>query len=112
MPKGEFAIGYGAWGGAAFYPFRNMQVYCDTEEYDINEAACWNPAAEELTINIEGEDVTMTWQDWSRALVGTGPYAGASAEVKLAVTATMEREFLNKYYRIPLAGSCVASLLS
>ena len=110
--KGEFAIGYGAWGGAAFYPFRNMQVYCDTEQYDVNEIACWNPAVEELTINIEGEDVTMTWQDWSRALVGTGPYAGADAKVKLAVTATMEKEFLSKYYRIPLAGSCVASLLS
>ena len=112
VPKGEFAVGYGAWGGAAFYPFRNMQVYCDTQQYDINEAACWDPSVETLTINIEGEDVTMTWQDWSRALVGTGPYAGADAKVKLAVTATMEREYLNKYYRIPLAGSCIASLLS
>ena len=112
VAKGEYAIGYGAWGGAAFYPFRNMQVYCDTEEYDINEAACWNPAIEELTINIEGEDVTMTWQDWSRALVGTGPYANASFDVKLAVTAEMEQKFLETYYRIPLAGSCIASLLS
>ena len=110
--KGEFAIGYGAWGGAAFYPFRNMQVYCDTEQYDINEIACWDPAAEDLTIKIDGEDVTMTWQDWSRALVGTGAYANADFATKLQVTATMEKEYLNKYYRIPLAGSCVASLLS
>ena len=112
VAKGEYAIGYGAWGGAAFYPFRNMQVYCDTEQYEINEAACWDPSVETLTVNIEGKDVTMTWQDWSRALVGTGPYANADFSVKLKVTATMEEEYLKKYYRIPLAGSCVASLLS
>ncbi len=110
--SGEYAIGYGAWGGAAFYPFRNMQVYCDTEQYDIHEKACWNPAVETLTIRIDGQSVTKTWQDWSRALVGTGPYANASLGVKLEVTATMEREFLAKYYRIPLAASCAASLLS
>ena len=112
VAKGEFAIGYGAWGGAAFYPFRNMQVYCDTEQYDINEAACWDPATETLTINVDGTDETMTWQEWSRALVGTGKFANADFKVKLAVTATMEKEFLQKFYRIPLAGSCVASLLS
>lgn len=112
VAKGEFAIGYGAWGGAAFYPFRNMQVYCDTEQYDINEAACWDPATETLTINVNGTDETMTWQEWSRALVGTGKFANADFKVKLAVTATMEKEFLQKFYRIPLAGSCIASLLS
>jgi oligopeptide transport system substrate-binding protein len=110
--KGEFAIGYGAWGGAAFYPFRNFQVYCDTEQYDINEIACWNPAAEMLTLNVNGEDVTMSWQDWSRALVGTGQFANADFKTKLAVTAEMEQLYLEKYYRIPLAGSCIASLLS
>lgn len=112
VPEGEYAIGYGAWGGAAFYPFRNMQVYCDTEENKVNELGCWDPATEELTIDINGEKVTMTWQDWSRALVGTGPYADANFGVKLQVTATMEKEFLNKYYRIPLAASCASFLQS
>ena len=109
---GEYAIGYGAWGGAAFYPFRNMQVYCDTEEYSINEIACWDPSVETLTIEINGQKVTKTWQDWSRALVGTGEYANESFGVKLHVTATMEREFLAKYYRIPLAASCASFLQS
>ena len=112
VPGGEYAIGYGAWGGAAFYPFRNMQPYCDTEEYSINEAGCWDPTTETLTIEVEDEKVTMTWQDWSRALVGTGPYANASIGVKLDITAVMEREFLKKYYRIPLAASCAAYLQS
>jgi len=112
VPGGEYAIGYGAWGGAAFYPFRNLQVYCDPTQYSLNEAACWDPTTETLTIKIDGKDVTMTWQEWSNALVGTGPYANASFDVKLQVTATMEREFLKKYYRIPLAGSVIASMLS
>ncbi len=112
VPGGEYAIGYGAWGGAAFYPFRNMQVYCDPDAQKLNELACWDPTVETLTIKIDGEDVTMTWQDWSNALIGTGPYANADFDTKLLVTSTMEREFLNKYYRIPLAASCAAFLMS
>ena len=114
VPAGKFAIGYGAWGGAAFYPFRNFQVYCDTEQYagQINETGCWDPATETLTLNVKGEDVTMTWQDWSRALIGTGPYANESNELKLEITAAMEEKFLQKYYRIPLCGTTICSLLS
>ncbi len=114
VPAGNFAIGYGAWGGAAFYPFRNFQVYCDTEQYagQINEMACWDPSVEQLTLNVEGKDVTMTWQDWSRSMTGTGAYATADFSVKLAITAQMEKLFLEKYYRIPFCGSTACSMLS
>ena len=114
VPNGEFAIGYGAWGGAAFYPFRNMQVYCDTEQYagQINEAADWDPATETLTLKLNGEDVTMTWQDWSRSCVGVGRFATADFETKLNILSAMEELFLKKYYRIPLAGSTSCSMLS
>lgn len=110
--NGEYAIGYGAWGGAAFYPFRNMQVYCNTDQYSINEAGCWDPSVETLTINVDGEDVTMTWKDWSNALIGSGPYAAAPNETKLEITAIMEEEFLKKYYRIPLAGTTACFMLA
>ncbi len=112
VPQGEYAIGYGAWGGAAFYPFRNFQVYCDPDQYSINEAANWDPTTETLTLNVDGKDVTMTWQEWSGALMGNGQFAGASNEVKLQVTADMEYEYLNKFYRIPMAASTVCSMLS
>lgn len=112
VPAGEFAIGYGAWGGAAFYPFRNLQVYCDPDQYDINEAADWDPKTEQLTIKVNGEDVTMSWQAWSNALVGSGPYANADFETKLDVLSFMEEQYLAKYYRIPLAGSTACELLS
>jgi len=112
VPGGEYAIGYGAWGGAAFYPFRNMQVYCDNKQYDINEAACWDPTNEQLTLTVEGKKVTMSWQEWSNALIGTGKFASASNETKLAVTAQMEELYLKKYYRIPLCATTICELLS
>ncbi len=111
--KGEFAIGYGAWGGAALSPFTMFRVYCDDDYVDpIHEAGCWDPATENLTMNINGEDVTMTWKAWSNSMSGTGVYAKADPEVKLAVLSGMEKNYLQKYYRIPLATSTVCTLLA
>ena len=112
VPSGEYAIGFGAWGGAAFYPFRNLQVYCDSDQYSINEAACWDPATETLTLTVDGEDVTMTWKDWSNALIGNGRFSQASNELKLEITAQLEQHFLEKYYRIPLAGTTACEMLA
>lgn len=114
VPAGEYAIGYGAWGGAAFYPFRNFQVYCDTEEYagQINELGCWDPATETLTLTVEGQEVTKTWQEWSRCMVGSGDMANKSFETKLQILANMEEAFLNFVYRIPLCSTTLCSMLS
>lgn len=113
--KGEYAIGYGAWGGAIFYPFRNWQVYFDPTQVNggaTHENACWDPTTEEATLKVEGEDVTMTYQAWSNALIGNGPYANASFQTKLEITAQLEKLFLEKYYRIPLGVDASAFLLS
>jgi oligopeptide transport system substrate-binding protein len=110
--SGLYAIGYGAWGGAAFYPFRNMQVYTDPNQYSINEAGCWDPTTTMLTLTIEGEEVEMSWTDWGNCLIGTGKYANASNDVKLYITAQLEQRFLEFYYRIPLAVTTVCSLNS
>lgn len=110
--KGEYAIGFGAWGGAAFYPFRNFQVYCDPDQYSVQEIGCWDPTTEELTLNVNGEDVTMTWQKWSGSMIGSGVYSEADFSTKLSITAQLEENFLKKYYRIPLAGTTVCTMLS
>lgn len=112
VPQGEFAIGYGAWGGAAFYPFRNLQVYCDPDQYTINESGCWDPTTETLTLTVNGEEVTQTWQTWSQCMVGSGNYANADFDTKLSILSQMEEEYLKKYYRIPLAGSTSCTMLS
>jgi len=110
--KGDFAIGYGAWGGAAFYPFRYMQLYLDPSQQNIHESGCWNPASETLTLTVNGKSVTKTWQEWSRSMVGSGDYADASDGIKLEITSKLEKEFLAKFYRIPLATACGATVLS
>ena len=112
VANGEYAIGYGAWGGAAFYPFRNFQVYCDPDQYDINEAGCWDPTTELLTINVEGEDVTKTWQEWSGCMIGSGDMASKSFETKLQILAVMEEEYLKFFYRIPLASTTLPFMMS
>lgn len=112
VPKGEFAIGYGAWGGAAFYPFRNFQVYMDPDQYDINEAANWDPAKETCTLTVNGEKVTMTYQAWSQSMMGSGKFATADFKTKLAITAQLEEIYLKFYYRIPLAATTICTLLS
>ena len=65
-----------------------------------------------LTLNVNGEDVTMSWKDWSGALIGTGKFTDADFETKLYITAQMEELYLQKYYRIPLASATNVSLLS
>ena len=112
VANGEYAIGYGAWGGAAFYPFRNFQVYCDPDQYSINEAGCWDPTTETLTLTVEGEEITKTWQDWSGCMVGSGDLANKSFETKLQILANMEEAYLNFVYRIPLASTTLPSMMS
>ncbi len=112
VPAGEYAIGYGAWGGAAFYPFRNFQVYMDPDQYSINEAANYDPTVDTVTLKVNGEDVTMTWQKWSQSMMGTGAYATASTATKLSITAQLEEAFLKTYYRIPLCATTICSMLS
>ena len=112
VPAGEYAIGYGAWGGAAFYPFRNFQVYMDPDQYTINEAANYDPKNDTITLTVDGKEVTMTWQAWSQSMMGTGAYATAPTSTKLAITAQLEEAFLKTYYRIPLCATTICSMLS
>ncbi len=112
VPGGEYAIGYGAWGGAAFYPFRTLRVYLDPEYENLHEGACWSPDKEELTLEVGGALVKKTWQEWILSLSGSGEYSRAPIEEKLSLLAALESGFLSKYYRIPLASSSVSRLLS
>lgn len=112
VANGVYAIGWGAWGGAAFYPFTMFRVYCDPSYTSLHEAGCWNPATETLTLTINGEEVTMTWQEWSVSMTGTGKYADADNATKLQVLAAIEENFIELYYCIPVCTTTVCSMLS
>ena len=113
VANGVYAIGWGAWGGAAFYPFTMFQVYCDPSYVNyIHEKGCWDPATETLTMTVNGEEVTMTWQAWSSCMAGTGAYANADYDTKLAILAGIEENILKKYYFIPVCATTACSMLS
>ena len=113
VAEGKYAIGWGAWGGAAFYPFTMFRVYCDAEYAGyLHEAGCWDPSVETLTLNIKGEEVTMTWMEWSNSMSGEGKYANADNETKLAVLAAIEENFIEKYYCLPVCTTTACYMLS
>jgi oligopeptide transport system substrate-binding protein len=112
VANGVYAIGWGAWGGAAFYPFTMFRVYCDPDYTDIHEIGSWNPAEETLTLTIDGEEVTMTWQQWSNCMTGSGKYANASNETKLQILAAIEENYIELYHCIPVCATTVCSMLS
>ncbi len=112
VASGVYAIGWGAWGGAAFYPFTMFRVYCDPDYTSIHEAGCWDPATETLTLTINGEEVTMTWQNWSTSMTGSGKYANASNETKLQVLAAIEENYIKLYHCIPVCTTTACSMLS
>ncbi len=90
IPVGETAICWGAWNSSGVYPF-------------VGTLDCWNPETETLTIQLEGQPIIKTWQQWNQSLTGNGVYAQASAEVKLQIETAMERAFLDGYCAIPFA---------
>ncbi|MCQ2427584.1 MAG: ABC transporter substrate-binding protein [Clostridia bacterium] len=112
VPEGKYAVGYGGWGGAAFYPFTKFQVFLDPDMYDVCEIGSWDPKSEKLTLKVDGKDVTMTYQEWAGALSGEGVYADAEYATKLDITAQLEVAILDKFYTIPLCSTTSASLLS
>ncbi len=112
VPAGEYAVGYGAWGGAPFTPFTMLQVYCDPDMYSLNELGCWDPTTETLTLTVNGQEETMTWQAWSNSMGGTGKFANADTQTKLQLLADLEREFLNLYYCFPMCTTTSCSMLA
>ena len=112
VPQGEYAIGYGAWGGAAFYPYTYFRVYCDPSYTKLHEGGCWDPTTETLTLNVKGEDVTMTWQEWSGCMEGVGRFAAEDQQTKLQILAGIEENFIKKFYCIPLASMTTCEMIS
>ena len=109
--SGDYAIGYGAWGGAALYPFTMFRVYMDPSYTKLHSGRCWDPTTEKLTLNVNGEDVEMTWQKWSNFSATGGAYVTADNETKLQILAGLEENYYAKLYDIPLATSTACFLM-
>ncbi len=112
MQAGGSDMIYTTWGGAQLNPYGLLDCYCDSQrmfEYGFK------PEDEELTLNINGQDVTKTYYNWAVALDGTGAeYSAAKAdkETRLSVLAGVELALCKQYRFVSLYARSEAYLMS
>jgi len=98
LQQGAVDMARTAWGGSDFDPYGILQCY-STEAYK-NEYG-FHPEVETLTINLDGKDITKTYEEWYKALCG-GEYTTAPFETKNYILAQNEKGLLETYTMAPL----------
>lgn len=98
--SGSCDISYTSWGGSDMDPYNIMQCYVDPQ-YVLEYGLAARAAKTDLTINIDGADVTHTLTDWYDELY-TGTYALASVDTRNQILAAMEKALLETYTMVPL----------
>ena len=114
---GKIEMIRGAWGGAAFYPFSTIRVYCEPDYMGgttkIHESCGWDPTAETITIPLNGEDRTETIQNWAKAIQPAGEFGGDEyADTRLYILSYIETAVLGSYQCIPFGCECECTLFS
>lgn len=107
MKAGQDDLTLCSWGGADMDPYSIMQCYTDPEyimEYGFD-------SSKDLTISVQGEEITMSYYDWYLELCN-GEYAAADLDVRNEILAGMEKGLLLNYQIIPVSSSCLATLYS
>ena len=117
VSAGKIEMIRGAWGGAAFYPFSTIRVYCEPDYMGgpskIHEICGWDPTTEEITITINGEEITKTIQNWAKAINAGGEYYNDEfVDIKLHVLSCIESAVLGSYQCIPYGTYTDCSLFS
>lgn len=112
MQAGGSDLIYTTWGGAQLNPYGLLDCYCDSSrmfEYGFK------PDVDTLTININGQNVTKTYYDWSVALDGSGgEYSAAKAdkETRLTILSAVELALCQQYRFVSVYARGDAYLLS
>lgn len=110
----------GGWSGSALDPYGLTDLYCnpgyayDAGWFDANKV--------DITIKIDGKDLTMTMYQWSDALNGTTVtvggkeynfgYGQADTPTRLLILSKIEATIMSTYDYIPMIQDAGASLLS
>ncbi len=115
-------VAVAGWGGDLLDPYLLTENYTDPKkQYDAN---WFDSSAVSLTLNIDGEEITMSLRQWSQALNGTTVEFGggceiytynfgdADAEVRLQILAAIEGAILKAYNYVPIIADGEFALLS
>lgn len=112
---GRVEMARGAWGGAAFYPFSTIRVYCEPDYMGgadaIHESCGFDPTTESFSIEIDGETITKTFQDWAKSINDSQQYANYPDKC-LLILSHLESNILGAYSCIPFACDVVVSMYS
>ncbi len=121
VAAGKVEMIRGAWGGAAFYPFSTIRVYCEPDYMGglemIHESCGWDPSKETLTITYDfdgdgtEEERTETFQFWAQSINGAGEFA-ADPAMSLVVLSWLETGILQTYQCIPWASETASTMYS
>ncbi len=110
----------GGWSGSALNPFGLTDLYVNPSyAYD---AAWFNAATVNMTLNIDGADLTMTLTEWSDALNGAAVEKDgktynfgdgqADVETRLMILANFEAAILQEFNYLPMLEDGSMALLS
>lgn len=105
MANGQVDLALTSWGGSTLDPYSLMECYLDPNykgEYG------YDPMTDEATINVNGEEITMTTNEWLVELL-YGSYATADVDTRVTILAGLEKAVLLQYDAIPLYAltSCI-----
>lgn len=109
----------GAWGGAAFYPFKLIGSYTNPAYAGtIHESCGWDPTTDKLdiTFDFDGdgteETLTKTFEQWTLELNDNTVYGSADDAVRTHILASLEKGVLETYQCIPWGTQTVNTLYS
>ena len=104
--QGMFEMIISTWGGSSMDPYGIVECYCDE---DVMFEYGFKPNSEQLTIEVNGQALTKTFNEWYQALVN-GEYAAADADTRLVILAGIELGILETYNCTPIYYRTATSL--
>ena len=112
MREGKACIFHGGWAGSSLDPFGLMEVYLNPDYSFV--PLNMDTSTELLTLNISGQDHTMTWYEWCKAINGKldGSQDAAKFYHNVEVLAKLEAAYLQKLHFVPVSSDAVNYLLS
>ena len=110
----------GGWTGSMMDPFGLIEVYTNPAyQYD---AAWWDSTTVDMTLTIDGKEITMNLDEWTKALNGVVVEKDGvqynfgegqtAADNRLAILAGIEKQVLLTYNYLPLSEEGSMALLS
>ncbi len=123
MYSGNATIIFTTWGGASMSPFTLLyQCYCDASDGSGNQMEVgFETEKVSVTINVNGQSITASLQDWAHWCNGdaveaidskAGKFADHTYPERCEVFATLENTYLESFVTAPIYYRNTAALLS